>query len=138
MTLFNCPEWGIGIDSIRFFSLFGRHPSVVAFISDLATSCDSLVVICLQVPHTEYSSAQLQFILLPSSQSMSVAEVQFFTHGDCPIGTNVQTGTGTDMMSVETDMMSVETDMMSVETDITQVSMNGKRSHQVIVILSGQ
>lgn len=81
MVVFNCPEWGIAVESIRFFSL---GSGVVASIAPTATSCNSLVTVCISVPNRMYSATQLQLVLVPDSQWLSIAEVRLFTDGDCP------------------------------------------------------
>ena len=47
--MFNCPEWGIGVDSIRLSGAqrLGGSRSEFGVMRDFPTSCEGLVHVCL-------------------------------------------------------------------------------------------
>ncbi len=81
VVMFNCPEWGIGAQSIRL--LVPKGHDIVASINATSTSCDSLVTVCIPVePNIQYSIGLLQFSLSPNFQWTLLAEVRFRTNSD--------------------------------------------------------
>ena len=93
VVMFNCPQWDIGAQTIQFI-IPGKSGVISSIQTTDAASCDSLVTLCLTLPAIQFSRAQLQFVLFPSTQFVSIAEVRFFTDGHCPItgpvATNVE------------------------------------------------
>ena len=77
VVMFNCPEWGLGVESIRFIVPI-EEVQINVMLSTPPTSCDSLVTACFTVPSQGYDFGRLQFFLFPNSHSISVAEVRFF------------------------------------------------------------
>ena len=88
VVMFNCPEWGISVTTIKLFSatFTSRSRTFVTSISPTATSCDSLVRVCLS--HTVSSIRpvlNLIFILPSTSNWVHLAEVIFYASGStCP------------------------------------------------------
>lgn len=80
VVMFNCPEWGIAVQSIRF------HVSgvVSSITTSTTTSCDSLVTVHLPILNREFTHDQLKLEFLTNSQKVYIAEVRLFTDGDCP------------------------------------------------------
>ena len=77
LAMFNCPEWGIAVQSISV-SVPGEIGVVASTTTTNITSCDDLVTVSLPVPNMQYIQIQLHFALLPGSQSMSIAEVKLY------------------------------------------------------------
>ena len=82
VVMFNCPKWGIAVQSITF-SVPGGNGLAASTTAANITSCDDLVTVSLQVPSMQYSHIQLNFDLLTDSQSVSIAEVRFYKDGAC-------------------------------------------------------
>lgn len=81
VVMFNCPDWGIAVESITFSV---PAAGIVATIETTnPTSCDSLVTFCFPVPSISYVFTQLNFNLLSNSHTISIAEVRFFSNGNC-------------------------------------------------------
>ncbi len=78
VVMFNCPEWGISVDSI---SLHGSTTigNILATISPTIASCDSLVRVCIsrEVSSTR-TALTLRFHLTPASTWVHLAEVSFY------------------------------------------------------------
>ncbi len=81
VVMFNCPEWGISVDSITLYgstttTLIG---STRTTISPTITSCDSLVRVCISRPVSSTLTAlTLRFQLSPASTWVHLAEVSFY------------------------------------------------------------
>ncbi len=81
VVMFNCPEWGISVDSI---TLHGSNTttSILDTISPIITSCDSLVRVCKSKPVSSTRTAlTLRFNLSPASTWVHLAEVFFYGAG---------------------------------------------------------
>ena len=72
LVMFNCPKWGIAVTTIGF-----RAPPVEGTISPMATSCDSLVRVCIPIDITG-PVIHLKFIPAPGSNGTYLAEVEFY------------------------------------------------------------
>ena len=75
MVIFNCPEWGMGVQTVR---LLGEATKT---ITQTITSCDSLEIVCLSV-RTKMSQLTLEFLLSPDSHWVHLAEVTFHESGN--------------------------------------------------------
>lgn len=80
VTMFNCPRWGIGIESIRLLGSADTEGNGVEIGSNRPafTSCDALVKVCLPVK-TVQPVLTLLFTLAPGSEWVHLAEVEFYT-----------------------------------------------------------
>ncbi len=103
IVLFNCPEWGISVESITLRTSAGfagaTNPTV--------TSCDSLVRVCIRDLLT--SSAQtdltLRFTLTNPTDWVHIAEVSFYGAGPtCPDDTVITTPTAATIPELKTSM----------------------------------
>ena len=74
IVMFNCPQWGIGVQSI---ALLEDGDSVISTINPSVTSCDSLVTVCLSTD-TSVPTLTLGFQLSPGSSWVHLAEVTFY------------------------------------------------------------
>ena len=83
LVMFNCPEWRISVQTIRFFtaqSIVEGREAVATFPVPPITSCDSLVRICISQTIMQPVIA-LQFIPPPDSIWTHLAEVTFHGRG---------------------------------------------------------
>ena len=98
IVMFNCPEWGIGVDTIQ---LFEQNVLVLTRVLSMdATSCDSLVRFCLSY-RTTIPALGLRF-LSPDTDWVHLAEVTFLDRSaTCPPDI-VITATPTDPTTTET------------------------------------
>ena len=86
VIMFNCPEWGISVQSIslREASNILQSGTTIATVNPTVTSCDSLVRICIP-RSTLQPAAGLKFSVSPGSNWVHVAEVTFYSRGSsCP------------------------------------------------------
>ena len=74
IVLFNCPQWGISIDTIR---IQAGQDSILQDMRQL-TSCDSLVSVCLPV---NFTVNELEFVQRPGSDWIHLAEITIFERG---------------------------------------------------------
>ncbi len=88
VVMFNCPEWGISVDSI---TLYGSTTTTdienfLTTITPAITSCDSLVRVCISRSVSSTRTAlTLRFHLSPASTWVHLAEVSFYGAGPtCP------------------------------------------------------
>ncbi len=93
IIMFNCPEWGIGPDSIILQQerTFGRISTVSDAVTSFPTSCDRLVRVCIPTLNTVRDPFALSLTFSVSSNSSTgsimwvhVAEVIFNNQEDCP------------------------------------------------------
>ena len=78
VVLFNCPEWGIAIQSIGFVTI-----NQIEFFYFTITSCDSLVRICLEL--STNNTFGLLFLPDQGVRFVHLAEILFVTDsGECP------------------------------------------------------
>ena len=77
VVMFNCPEWGAGIQTILLLDQLG---TVLAIFSPNITSCDSLVTVDLALParSTTNQVLILQLASLLDSDWVHLAEVTFY------------------------------------------------------------
>ncbi len=80
VLMFNCPEWGISVDSITLYGSTTTTPSILATISPNITSCDSLVRVCIS-RSVSFTMLTLGFHLNPASTWVHLAEVSFYGAG---------------------------------------------------------
>ncbi len=77
VVLFNCPEWGISVDTI---TLYGSNTissrNILDTISPTITSCDSLVRVCIS--GSTLTALTLRFQLSSASTWVHLAEVSFY------------------------------------------------------------
>ncbi len=76
VVMFNCPEWGISVDSISLYesTITASIGNILTIISPAITSCDSLVRVCIfRLVNTKILT--LRFQLSSSSTWVQVAEV---------------------------------------------------------------
>ncbi len=84
VLMFNCPEWGISVDSITLYGSTTSSPLILATISPTITSCYSLVRVCISGP-VSFIMLTLGFQLSPASTWVHLAEVSFYGAGPtCP------------------------------------------------------
>ncbi len=90
VVMFNCPEWGISIDSIALhvsttIALIGNALTTIS-ITPAITSCDSLVRVCISRPvSSTLTVLTLRFQLSSASTWVHLAEVSFYGAGPtCP------------------------------------------------------
>ena len=84
VTVFNCPEWRISVQSI---SLRDNDGIVIGSSGDLnsITSCDSLVRLCVPATAINPLVVWVQFDLEPNSNWVHFAEVTFYDDSTtCP------------------------------------------------------
>ncbi len=88
VVMFNCPEWGISVDSIILYgsntpTLIGN---ILATISPTITSCDSLVRVCIsRSVSSTLTPLTLRFQLSLASTWVHLAEMSFYGAGPtCP------------------------------------------------------
>ncbi len=80
VVMFNCPEWGISVDSITLYeSTCGASiRNILATISPTITSCDSLVRVCIsRSVSSTLTALTLRFHLSSASTWVHLAEVSF-------------------------------------------------------------
>ncbi len=85
VVMFNCPEWGISVDSIILYGSTNKTSigNIFAIISPTITSCDSLVRVCLS--GSTLTALTLRFHLSSASTWVHLAEVSFYGAGPtCP------------------------------------------------------
>lgn len=83
VAMFNCPQWGISIKEVRL-SLRNSQRILGPFYP-LATSCDSLVRVCIPYIIDTRQEITLQFISDTGSDWLHLAEVEFYCIGfTCP------------------------------------------------------
>ncbi len=86
VVMFNCPEWGISVDSISLHESTRTSSigSMLATISPNITSCDSLVRVCISRSVSQ-TALTLVFQLTSASTWVHLAEVSFYGDGlTCP------------------------------------------------------
>ena len=91
VTMFNCPEWGISVQSI---SLRDNDGIVIGSSGDLnsITSCDSLVRLCVPATAINPLVVRVQFDLDTDSNWVHLAEVTFYDDSTtCPPDTIITT-----------------------------------------------
>ena len=91
VTMFNCPEWRISVQSI---SLRDNGGIVIGSSGDLnsITSCDSLVRLCVPATAINPLVVRLQFDLGTDSNWVHLAEVTFYDDSTtCPPNTTITT-----------------------------------------------
>ncbi len=74
VVMFNCPEWGISVDSI---TLYGSTTTISILASPIITSCDSLVRVCIS-RSVSFELLTLSFQLSSASTWVHLAEVSFY------------------------------------------------------------
>ncbi len=88
VVMFNCPEWGISVDSITLYQSTATTSigTVLAAISPTITSCDSLVRVCIsRETNPDQSILTLRFQFSSASTWVHLAEVSFYRAGPtCP------------------------------------------------------
>ncbi len=88
VVMFNCPEWGISVNSIILhgFNTTTSIGSVLNTTNPTITSCDSLVRACISRSVSSTRTAlTLRFHLTPASTWVHLAEVSFYRAGPtCP------------------------------------------------------
>ena len=83
VVLFNCPEWGIGINEITFLEAASATSSrATTFFSVSDFSCYSPVRLCLR-RRTELPVVSLRFRTHPSARWVHLAEVGFYSNNSC-------------------------------------------------------
>ena len=85
IVMFNCPEWGIGVQTVRLRESSGPVLStgsgiVLGSFCPVASSCTSLVRVCMPLP-SNHSYLSLQFIPTFGSSWVHLAEVTFYNSG---------------------------------------------------------
>ena len=91
VTMFNCPEWRISVQSI---SLRDNDGIVIGSSGDLnsITSCDSLVRLCVPATAINLLVVTVQFDLGTDSNWVHLAEVTFYDDSTtCPPNTTITT-----------------------------------------------
>ncbi len=90
VVMFNCPEWGISVDSITLHgstvtASIGNALTNIS-ITPAITSCDSLVRVCIpRLVNTDLTALTLVFQLSSASSWVHLAEVSFYGAGPtCP------------------------------------------------------
>lgn len=86
VAIFNCPEWGISVQSISLLeasdiTLAGTN---IATVTPTITSCDSLVRVC--IARASFQPALgVEFLISPGSDWVHIAEITFYNEGrTCP------------------------------------------------------
>ena len=77
VVMFNCPQWGIASTDILFSGAIARGQPLKTISVSSLTSCDSLVRVLISVT-VSLPVLTLQFILLPNSDWVYLAEVTFY------------------------------------------------------------
>ena len=93
LAMFNCPEWGISVQTIKLLtatSLSQTALAVSTFSVPAITSCDSLVRICIS-EIIQQPVIALEFSPPPGSNWTHLAEVTFYGTGSCPPDTIITT-----------------------------------------------
>lgn len=79
VMLFNCPQWGIGVDSITLAAENNnRMINTLAIDSSALASCESLVRVCMQYFTCSDTSFNMTFGLSNGSTWVHLAEVTFY------------------------------------------------------------
>ena len=82
VVMFNCQQWGIGVQTIKAFEQDAMGFSVD--VDPTVNSCNSLVRLCLPY-RTSLSVFTLQFFLFPNTDKVYLAETTFFGNNySCP------------------------------------------------------
>ena len=116
VVMFNCPQWGIGVQNI-----IARENNLISIENtetDNITSCDYLVRSCIKVQFFS-STVSLRFSLPPNIFWIHLAEIIFHTDtSGCPPDTTV-TGTSPVPFTTSTTsaMVTLNTNGGSVTTD---------------------
>ena len=97
VVMFNCPEWGISVTTIHFYSATSTSGSrrFATSISPTTTSCGSLVRVCISHPVGSLRSV-LTLVFTPPSTSnwVHLAEVTFYANNStCPPDTIITPST---------------------------------------------
>ena len=83
-VMFNCPEWGISVRNIAFFSASSISGTgrFLTSIFPTTTSCDSLVRVCISHNVSSIRSLLTLVFTLPSTSNLvHLAEVTFYASG---------------------------------------------------------
>ncbi len=81
VVMFNCPEWGISVDTItlRGSNKTSSIRNILLNMSPTITSCDSLVRVCIsRSVSSTLTALTLLFQLSPASTWVHLAEVSFY------------------------------------------------------------
>ena len=94
MVMFNCPQWGIGVEHVRLLHRSSDSPRLgVGSRNNLMNSCDSLVRVSLCIDEMILSRElipQFDYHIHPRTNWMYIAELKFLaTTGTCPPDTIV-------------------------------------------------
>ena len=123
VTMFNCPEWRISVQSI---SLRDNDGIVIGSSGDLnsITSCDSLVRLCVPATAINPRVVTVQFDLGTDSNWVHLAEVTFYDDNTtCPpntiITTEMNTATPTNTSPHPTKPTTTTTTSQGVTTKTT-------------------
>ena len=97
VVMFNCPEWGISVTTIHFYSATSTSGSrrFETSIFPTTTSCGSLVRVCISHPVGSVRSV-LTLVFTPPSTSnwVHLAEVTFYANSStCPPDTIITPST---------------------------------------------
>ncbi len=103
VVMFNCPEWGISVDSITLLGSNNNSRIVENNLHNIiptSTSCDSLVRVCISKSvDSTLPVLTLRFQLSPDSTWVHLAEVSFYeAYPTCPPWTNIAETTETESM----------------------------------------
>ena len=106
LVMFNCPEWGIAVQTIIFRAApsigASRSSPILTFTVPTFTSCDSLVMICI-TQNIEQRVIALEFNPPPDSTRAHLAEVTFYGDGSCPPDADTTIGTTMDVLVTTTN-----------------------------------
>ena len=90
MVVFNCVQWGISVRTI----ILEAGGSLARTINPTATSCDSLVRVCIPNVFTTETELILIFITINDDDWVHIAEVTFYGNSpNCPPDTIITTPT---------------------------------------------
>jgi hypothetical protein len=89
VVLFNCPEWQISVQTIRFFDAVNGAELDTFHLPNHVTSCNSLVRVCRVLRAFPYvRQLEMQFYPHPDSRWVHLAEVTFhslaYVGTECP------------------------------------------------------
>jgi hypothetical protein len=85
LVMFNCPEWGMEVQTIRVLTASSSSATASVFRSSILTTyfCDSLVRVCVSLNTNQ--AVHLQFLPFPGSNWVHLAEVMFKSRSSmCP------------------------------------------------------
>ena len=88
VTIFNCPQWGTGVQSIQVTQSY----QLVHIVYPTVLSCESLLKVCIPLDHNKFITRfQFSFTRFSGAQQkVHIAEIAFYNGSlPCPLFTTI-------------------------------------------------